>query len=57
MLIEAFCKTGICPRWDINTLIVCLHPECPTCKGYETFWRTDEVNDAPENMIKENEDE
>lgn len=47
MLIEAFCKTGTCERWDINTLAVSLHPECPTCKGHDTFWVTDEV-DEPE---------
>lgn len=58
MLIEAFCKQGMCPRWDINTLDCSLHPQCPTCKGYDTWIRTDESNDPPEWYIEtDNEEE
>lgn len=46
MLIEAHCNKGMCERWDENSLACSMHPQCPTCKGYDTWINTDEWEES-----------
>ncbi len=48
MLIEGFCKKSSCVEWAVNDLTTSLHPQCPTCKEYNTWIITDECNDVPD---------